>query len=216
MGKVSVRFTYGVVIGLVLLAGGLVCSLEPVFRPPGADKEEGVYRGEPLSYWLDELQARDPAMRQEAVEALRLIGPRDPRVLPALAGMVQDPDPAVRKRAVYALRRMGSKAKPAVPSLVRALEDEDREIRLMAAYALGHMQLKDESVIIALLPMLKDEYPKVRQAMLQFLGDLGPAARVALPAVRQALDDPDADVRGEASEALEKIGGMHEEERRPR
>jgi HEAT repeat protein len=216
MGKLLVNLACGLVIAMVLLAGWVLCSPEPVFRLPGLPEGEAVYRGQPASTWLDQLQARDPAFRQQAVQALQMIGPHDERVVPALAGMLQDPSADVRKSTAFALRCLGSEASGAVPSLVRALQDENRAVRLYAAHALRSMQPRDETVIVALLPMLQDESPLVRQTMLQFLGDLGPAGKIALPAVRAALADPDVEVRWEAAEALARIAGPPKEESLPR
>ena len=78
------------------------------------------------------------------------------------------------------------------------------------------MQPREESVIVALLPMLQDESPLVRQTMLQFLGDLGPAGKIAVPAVRAALADPDIEVRREAAAALARLAVTPEEESLPR
>jgi hypothetical protein len=81
MGKANLILAYSAVIGMVLLAGWTVCSPESAFRSPCDRQDEGLYRGEPASHWLDQLQARDPSFRQQAVQALQMIGLRDERAV---------------------------------------------------------------------------------------------------------------------------------------
>src|SRR5207302_4817409 len=103
MGKAKAIFS-SAVIGMVLLSGWVICSPRSALRLPWGQQEEVLYRGEPASIWLDQLQSRNPSFRQQAVQALQMIGPRDKRVVPALAGMLQDPSTDVRKSASFALR----------------------------------------------------------------------------------------------------------------
>jgi HEAT repeat protein len=53
------------------------------------------------------------------------------------------------------------------------------------------------------LPIGSDE-PAVR-LVIRTLAEIGPAARSAVPALRAALDDPEAEVRRAAAEALKKV-----------
>ena len=50
-----------------------------------------------------------------------------------------------------------------------------------------------------------DDNPSVRVGAATALGALGSSARAAVPALRAALDDPDAGVREAAAQALQRI-----------
>ena len=52
---------------------------------------------------------------------------------------------------------------------------------------------------------LEDQDPANRALALHALGEMGPNARSAIPKIREALKDPDDEVRRKAAEALEKI-----------
>jgi HEAT repeat protein len=53
--------------------------------------------------------------------------------------------------------------------------------------------------------LLKDLNENVRADAAEALGNMGPAAKSALPALRQALTDEDDQVRSTAEEALRKV-----------
>jgi len=61
----------------------------------------------PTSFWIRQLQDRAPAFRQQAIQALELIGPKEEAVVPALAGMLKDRNTGVRVGTAVALRRIG-------------------------------------------------------------------------------------------------------------
>jgi len=52
---------------------------------------------------------------------------------------------------------------------------------------------------------VSDPDPAVRQTAADLLGRFGPAAVAAVPALRRALDDSDAEVRRAATDALLSI-----------
>jgi HEAT repeat protein len=53
--------------------------------------------------------------------------------------------------------------------------------------------------------VLKDERPEVRKYAAEALGNIGPTARDAFPALEDAEGDPDADVRIATRAAMKKI-----------
>src|SRR5262249_8818314 len=64
----------------------------------------------------------------------------------------------------------------------------------------------DAAEAARLAKALTDDVALVRKQAAIARGELGSAAREAVPALRAALKDPDAAVRAAAAEALEKIG----------
>ncbi len=92
-----------------------------------------------------------------------------------------------RRDAAYRLERLKDPA--AVEALVEALSDESYYVRLAAARALG--KIGDARAVEALVAMLEDEEegPIARYAALWALGEIGPAARPALPVLQKYLAD---------------------------
>ena len=64
----------------------------------------------------------------------------------------------------------------------------------------------------ALAKTLKDEYVVVRQAAAEALGRIGPAAKEAVPALKQAENDPSDDVSEAAADALARVEGKKPKE----
>jgi HEAT repeat protein len=126
------------------------------------------------------LQADNPAYirRDAAVE----IGYRVPpweveHALGILIDVCDDPSPRVRECAAVGLWHMGNRADQAAPRLVELMHDSDRYVRYAAAGALG-----------------------------QIVGRASPHRAEVIPALEQALGDPDPEVGLSAADALTKIG----------
>jgi len=66
---------------------------------------------------------------------------------------------------------------------------------------------RDPSSVVELVGRLFDEPCPIRAAAVEALGELGPAASGALPALRHCLDDDVESVRCEAAVAIWKITG---------
>jgi HEAT repeat protein len=123
-----------------------------------------------------------------------------------------------------------------VPALERALEDREAEVRQGAALAIGAIDPTNsryqQSLIDAmraangpamlevgkmghgaawavptLIPLLSHESAKVRALSARTLGQIGPVAERATPALKRALGDPHDAVKDAARDALEKIQG---------
>jgi HEAT repeat protein len=132
-----------------------------------------------------------------------------------------------RRGPTDALIQLGE---PAVQPLIEALQNEDSGVRHSAAYALGRIEeAKETEAGEAVKELLTDANESVRAAAARSLGLLGvteavpllierlhdvPAVRAnassalamfgdeAIPALAEALQDEDADVRAAAAEAL--------------
>jgi len=72
-------------------------------------------------------------------------------------------------------------------------------------------------VVPVLIEHLKEGEPWNRRDAARALAEMGHSARSAVPALRQALNDPDEDVRKLAEEALGKVTPQEREaqERKP-
>jgi HEAT repeat protein len=101
-----------------------------------------------------------------------------------------DESAKVRCVAAIGLREMGVKAAPAIPELIHALDDPVNYVRSPAAEALGTMGAAARPAIHTLAQrlLIKNEDGFVLASVAYALGDLGPDAQEALPALRQFLD----------------------------
>jgi HEAT repeat protein len=202
MPRIILSLLSGLAVGL---AFGLSAnsSCQPGL-PLSGEKAEVLYRGQPASYWLRQLQDRDPALRQQAMWALARLGP-EPEHVRAVAELLADKNEGVRHGAALNLLRMGPAAASAIPQLLTALRDEDQFVRTAAVRALGHICPQDDAVLAALGAALQDESAMVRRRTLDTLGEIGPPARALMPAVQEALHDSEPEVRQAASDASAKI-----------
>jgi HEAT repeat protein len=146
-------------------------------------------------------------VRWAAARAIGAIGPeKTTTAVPGLAKLLSDPDLTVRIAAANTLFAMGDDAKAAVPALVQGIGEGDVEGRLAAMQALyGMIPGLSKAAIPTLIQLLGNSEPRLRRAAALTLGRMGPVAAPALPALRTALGDDDADVRVNASDAILNI-----------
>ena len=135
-----------------------------------------------------------------------------------LADQLKSPDAAVRARAAIALDQLGPAAKPAIPALTTALADRNLNVRYWSAKVLRGFGPEAKGAVTALIAALKTfpggspaldgperYYPDVRSLAADALGAIGPAAKEAIPALKEAMADKSPDVRDSATQAIKKI-----------
>jgi HEAT repeat protein len=143
---------------------------------------------------IELLKDRNSAIRQQAVQALRLIDAGAEGAVGPLIGLLKD-EPKIRDEAVRTLGGIGASA---VPALLGALKDANLLVRRGAAKALGSMQPCPREAVRPLVGLLNGE-PEVREAAAEALGALG---RPALAMLFESLKDSDRLVREGAAKAL--------------
>lgn len=164
------------------------------------------------------LSDKDPEVRYAAVLALGAMGAESPAAISALTLALQDQAWFVRYPATQALQKLGPKAKAAVPALIEALQPKDgvkdfRPIRCaQAAVALAKIDPAAKEIQNALPLILEkllgydgDGSDGARVVGATALGEIGPPAVSALPALLKRLKDEDGDVRVAAAVALVRI-----------
>jgi len=116
----------------------------------------------------------------------------------------------VRSHAARSLGQFGSAARAAIPALVQSLKaDADSGVHASAAFALAAIG-PEEVVVPALIGVLNHAVYEKRWLIVQALGELGPPAKEAVPALVKVLQDQVLHdflgVRRGAAESLGKIG----------
>jgi HEAT repeat protein len=118
---------------------------------------------------------------------------RDRRDIPGLIEALRTGRPRARRAAANALIEIPDPR--AIEPLVAALRDADELVRLNAALALGEFQGRPElsTIVEPLSAALRDDSPFVRAMAASALGRAKDSA--AVPALIEALDDPDYGVQ---------------------
>ena len=129
------------------------------------------------------------------IAAARLMHLEDPRAVPVVIEMLEDPYPRVR--AIAALHLGTYKAATARDKLVNMLRnDENGDVRAMCARSLGDIGGADEEIVRA----LEDSHPHVKICAINALKWKGKSN--AAENIAQLLNDPGWVVRYFASVAL--------------
>ncbi len=142
-----------------------------------------------------------------AVVVVQRWGPDARAYSTRLARLLDHPRTWMRVAALRALNWTGYDEPMVADLLELALQHEDARIRAPAAAALGHATGRPDSTVIAMAAQLRDDSePSVRQVLAWVLGELDRDPQLIVPALVQALDDPDAGVRLEAAGSIRRLG----------
>lgn len=153
-------------------------------------------------------------VRTDVVRALAAIGPPAKVAEPTLIRLMQqDENQVTRIMSAAALVRISPEkpaARQAMTFLIQTLQDQE-QAQAKAAEALG--MIGNAAAVAALSETLQapdeSEFGSFRAAVARALGEIGPPAKVAVPALRAALREKKEwhfDVRNESALALGKIG----------
>jgi HEAT repeat protein len=142
------------------------------------------------------------------MEALSQLGSVDEAVISALVGALAD-DSAARTKAAEVLGRMGPVAKSAIPALADLLKEPSADVCVPFAVALWKIDRRVAETVPVLVSALRGpltsrpangasapgfgtssrRQPGFQQAA-DALGQMGPEARAAVPALTELLKDP--------------------------
>ena len=179
---------------VVLLAAVLGLLAWVAFKP-----REPVYRGMPISYWIDRTgqevpdAAFFPPVDSNAIPFLVKALKRTTGPVPGYYGTIRKHAPAfvrrhihvplpitpwkVRANAAQVLGQVGANSEPAISGLLRVLKEEDSAlVRLYAVESLQKIGKGNDNVTQAVIAALKDKAPEVRDAAGDALWQLDPMA----------------------------------------
>jgi hypothetical protein len=181
----------------------------PQTAPPNALQTVGVvYRGRPLSEYLQQLKQASDTNRAETVRAIGAFGEDAGPGVKAVAEALTDPDPDTRAAAAWALSQMAAAGAPAISALEKAIADVNPRVRSLSAVALRSMGPKAVDAVPALVQALSDPAAYVRAPAADTIGAVGATARTAVQPLIERLLTPGEQVyvlRSVAS-ALGNIG----------
>jgi tetratricopeptide (TPR) repeat protein len=172
----------------------------------GADEVVMALRAALREMSQHELDAPLGALAARSVMQLDALAPAH---VPALLEALRHDEPAVRFGAAHTLGDLGEAAKPALAPLKQALLDRDLGVRVQAARAVWLIDRQTEVTIPIFTEALTADDEVHRWMAADCLGEIGPRAAAAVPAIRSALQGEFkiSHVRTGLSVALERIQG---------
>jgi HEAT repeat protein len=150
---------------------------------------------------LELVKSRDPIALQCACDVMAKMGAENAVVVPELMkAFVESTDFGVRDATVWGLARAGS----GLPEVVALLQGNlcGQNPPMMHASASGLKQMK---AVRALAEVIKNGTPEGRGLAKGSLTELGKEARDAIPVLKAAAQQGDADVKSAAEEILKAI-----------
>jgi HEAT repeat protein len=152
----------------------------------------------------------DPYLRGEVWRRLSRMGASAASAAPAVLKLCADNNIDVRQDAAWTLWKITDRTNTAIPVLEDALsQNQDAARRHLAAYHLLIMGDSDSFFVTTLVNSLTNSQAGDRASVCTFLGEIGPPAATAIPALRKALHDSETEVRRRAEVALSTINPKH-------
>jgi len=147
------------------------------------------------------LRHESPWVRITAVRAISEFGPAANSFSTVMLELLSDKKIMLRSAAADALGRIGNGDVGVIDALVRALADADGVVTVSAANVLLHIGSPAVPAMIRKLP----EEP-FRNLIVDVLGEMGPEAESAVPALVELLKTVDENLKREIFIALATIG----------
>ena len=153
---------------------------------------------------LHAMKDENAKVREMATSAIGSVNPLPDGALAELLAALKDKDPEMQWSAASALGRGRPQTPAAASALLEGLKAKDKSLRISAAFALGQFGAA-ERVVPALIALLKEKEETTREVAAEALGCIGPAAKESIPALQEALNDPNEEVRKSVDSALKSI-----------
>ncbi len=142
-------------------------------------------------------------IRQTIIDSLAASGPLAVGAVPGLSRATEDPNVDIRRKACEALGALGPRAEGAIAALLeRLILDDDDAVKDAAANALGQL---GTPAVKPLVNLLERGEPELQWRAARALGQIGRAAKLSVPLLKQSFGNSSAEVRIEAIDAVWKI-----------
>jgi HEAT repeat protein len=135
---------------------------------------------------IELLENRSEVIRENAIGTLFEMGPRAKAAADALRQKLDDADGVMRVYAAAALAAMNDQREPSIAKIRQAMQRKD-SFAPTAAKALWRLQGNGEEVVPVLVEMLGDKRFEIRGAAAIVLGEMGPTAKAAVPALAKLV-----------------------------
>ncbi len=160
-----------------------------------------------IALLISQLEGHDAAQQVAAAEKLAQLGPSAQAAAVALVRTIGLPDEEVLEFCTAALEEIGPPAADQINLLAALVGDCSSDIAYWAATLLGRAGTLSATAVPQLVQVLEGEADlPVRERAAWALGEIGPAAKPAAPALQSAANTNDARLARLAKKALESIG----------
>ncbi|HEV3204839.1 MAG TPA: HEAT repeat domain-containing protein [Gemmataceae bacterium] len=189
-----------------------------------ATKPQGLLEGKLTEKLLGDLENNSFQTREQAEQELRKLGKDGKRLL--RQALKARPGPEARRRIEGLLEKLRDfdvtdleipkgitviSVDDLLAVHLKGLKDKDSTICGMAIQDLSGLFPFSDQVVPALTEMLKKEKNEyIRRVAAACLAHVGVKAKSAVPALREGLDDPDANVRNAFQTAIDQIENAKE------
>ena len=160
----------------------------------------GKIGGAAVAGLIELLKSTEPLVRSGAAWALGNIGPASGEAVQFLTEALKDKDNSVR---YYAAEAIGKINVSGLTALVEALGDKNVDVSNAAAHSLIVI---GGPAIPELIKTLRRDEPLFKINAAVVLGGIGPSAKEAVPALEEALQAADSEVKHAVLNALVLIG----------
>jgi HEAT repeat protein len=150
------------------------------------------------------LEDTNPRNRKKAIDYFGVTGLKLIDIVPKISLALKDPDPVVRYSAAYALGNIGPNAHKATLNLIQALKDD--VLTGVAIDALGKIGPLAHEAVEPLGDYLKCNDGRIRCATALAIWKITGDGNRVIDVFREALQDTNEVVRGEASLAVMELG----------
>jgi HEAT repeat protein len=166
-------------------------------------EELGGDKGAAADALEDLLKRTDFDFQDWAIHCFKRLGAKAKAAVPELLKLCKDREATVRGAAINAGAWVDPENNLVMGAALTALDDADDKVRVYAAARLTEMRLR-ASAMPALIDVLKDSNGLVRSHAATCLGNMGPEARAAVPALREMVGR-DRDASPATHSALQSI-----------
>ena len=140
---------------------------------------------------IESLRNDDFAARQRALDALAAQRASSENYAPALRGQLRVKDQAARQQAAMALAALAAGEQPVIDELLAGMGRRSVAVYLsqpeQARSSMAALVKLGPKAVPALITAMEDEKYAGRDLALEALGEIGPAAKQALPAIQKLL-----------------------------
>ena len=155
----------------------------------------------------DRLSDADTVVRAAVASAMGKIGVQDSETAALLAPLLAESDADVVLAGMAALTSMGNAGTDALPAVTSVLTHEQPAVRSAAIKCFAAINSEQSQSVSVFMSGLKDANWTVRRAAAESLGEIGPAAKAAIPILFVMLqNEDDTNVARSAIRAIDAAG----------